>query len=322
MSSEVITGLNPTRQAFPLEAPRLQLRHGALPAGRDNLFICGMFTSSYTELAQRLLSSLRTIDVTYALFEVPTVHTSISSKGTHDPVYTKANFIWHMLARTQRPLLYLDVDCVVRRYPQLILELSAKGHDFAIFNWLAQERNDAYVPAAVQPRDVTGYSYYQHAYHVDFDAQDQLQASGAAQLWGPTTAAQELLAAWFATIQANPGVPDDVCLDFTFNNPQGQWLGLRPSWLPKSYARYPWWIFDEPIIDHPDIPYQGAVAQIDDPQGRQQYYPERTKPRSTAPFIPRDCLIDVRDGRVWRRDGQHLSATSQRWAGKLWPLSA
>jgi hypothetical protein len=25
---------------------------------------------------------------------------------------------------------------------------------------------------------------------------------------------------------------------------------------------------------------------------------------------------------VWRLDGQHLSATPQRWAGKLWPLSA
>jgi hypothetical protein len=311
---------------FPAAAPHMVLSHGAIPAERVPLLICGMFTPSYGAVAERLVRSLQALDLAYTLFEVPTVHNSISLKGSSDPVYTKANFIWHALERSHCPVLYLDVDCVVMRSPELIQRAVDRGHDFAILNWLAQDQNEAYVPIAAGAA-AAGMSalprYYQQSYHVDRATEEQLLCSGAVQLWNRTPASQALLAAWFGTILAQPTVSDDECLDFTFNNPSGSWRSaLRHYWLPKSYARYPWWIFDEPVIDHPDIPYQGTErAQLSDPAGRKQYYPERAGPRTSAPFIPRDCVIDTQTGNIFRREAAQLVPTGKRWTQKLWPLT-
>jgi hypothetical protein len=310
---------------FPAAAPRMTLRYGSIPDGHDAPLICGMFTPSYALLAERLVGSLLPLGLPHAIFEVPTVHRSISPRGSDDPSYTKANFLWHVLGLANRAVLYLDVDCVVRRRPELVARLVAGGHDLATVNWLGPDRNDAYVPAlladnlrapAALPR------YYQHSYHVDFVTDEQLLCSGAVQLWGNTAAARGLLAAWFATIVVHPGVPDDECMNFTFNNPVGSWrAALRPSWLPKSYARYPWWIFDEPIIDHPDIPYQGAWNDVADPAARRSFYPERAAVRTTVPFIPRDCVIDVRTGEIFQLKHQQLAPAGRRWQQGIWPLA-
>jgi len=303
----------------------MSLRYGSVAPVSAPALICGMFTPSHRELAERLVRSLRAFELPHAIFEVPTVHDSISLKGRPDPVYTKANFIGYVLAQAPCPVLYLDVDCVVMHSPELIGRIAAAGHDFAIFNWLAQAQNDAYVPAPVPeaPGEVlTAPRYYQPSYHVDYATDQQLLCSGATQFWRKTPAAFGLLGAWFATILAQPRVADDECLDFAFNNPGGGWrAALRPFWLPKAYARYPWWIFDEPVIDHPDIPFQGdGRAVLADASGRKHYYPERASPRQEAPFIPRDCVIDTQTGNLLRRQGEHLVPTAERWTKGIWPL--
>jgi hypothetical protein len=311
---------------LPAAPPNMTLRYGSVPPVAASALICGMFTPSYRELAERLVRSLRAFELPHAIFEVPAVHDSISLKGSADPVYTKANFIWHVLERTACPVLYLDVDCVVTRPPELIGRIAAAGHDFAIFNWLAQEQNDAYVPAPVPEapgEPPAAPRYYQPSYHVDYATEQQLLCSGAAQFWRKTPAAVGLLGAWFATIRAQPRVADDECLDFAFNNPSGDWrTALRPFWLPKAYARYPWWIFDEPVIDHPDIPFQGdGRAALRDEAGRKHYYPERAAARKEAPFIPRDCVIDTKTGDILRRQAEQLVPTGERWTKGIWPLT-
>jgi hypothetical protein len=312
-------------EGFPLPAPRMTLRHGSPSRGHEAPLICGMFTPDYAALAARLVDSLQRLGLPHAIFEVPMVHRSISLKGSDDPTYTKANFLWHLLASTGRTVLYLDADVVVRKTPELVLRLAHSGHDLATVNWLGFDRNDAYVPSP-HPANANANGapprYYQHAYHVDAMTDEQLLCSGAVQLWGNTDAARGLLHSWFATIVAHPGVGDDECMNFTFNNPTGPWRALlRPYWLPKSYVRYPWWIFDEPIIDHPDVPYQGTWSDVVDPLGRRSFYPERAAVRTLEPFIPRDCVIDVQTGALFRLDEEQLVATGQRWPGPIWPLS-
>lgn len=312
--------------ALPISAPIMVLRYGALATGTEPMLIAGMFTPSYRVQAERLVGSLRRFNLPYAIFEVPTVHHSISLRGGSDPSYTKANFIWHVLAAARRPVLYLDVDCVVMRSPDLITQLARDGRDFAILNWLTQDKNDAYVPVVLPQVNSQAPPawprYYQHSYHVDLVTADQLLCSGAVQWWGDTAPARELLCAWFATIEAQPRVADDECLDFAFNNPVGSWrTELKPFWLSKSYARYPWWIFDEPIINHPDVPSQGGDrGRINDSAGRRMYYPERAKVRNPSPFIPRDCVIDAATGFIWQRVDQQLRLKVERWTHKLWPL--
>jgi hypothetical protein len=297
--------------AFPAPPPNMTLHFGAMPSAGDPMLIVGMFTASHVATAQRLLASLRRFSLPHALFEVPIVHRSISPKGTPDLTYTKANFIWHAIQMVERPVLYLDVDTVIRHKPELIFRLIAEGHDFAILNWLAQDNNDAYMPVVLDPARGSKNPqtrFFRYSHHIDLLSNDQMVCSGAVELWGPTPAAAALLAGWHETIHAQPGVPDDQCLDFAFNNRIGGWQKtLRPYWLPKPYARYAWWIFDEPIIDHPDFPYSGTgQPEINDPSGRQRLYVDRAALRRTPPRIPRDCIIDTKTGELLRIQNKSL----------------
>jgi len=213
---------------------------------------------------------------------------------------------------SQRPVLYLDVDCVVRSAPKLIQRLIKGENDFAIMNWLAQDNTEAYVPIEIQyatGEKIRSDRFFQFSYSIGHEAQDQLICSGAVQFWCPTPAAENLLARWHATIIANPGVPDDKCLDFALNNPSGDLpMQLKPFWLPKAYARYAYWIFDEPVIDHPEFPSSGDDgAKLSESDGRKWFYPERARPKTEFPRIPRDCLVDVKMRQIVRYDGSHLT---------------
>lgn len=301
---------------FPVPEPNLQLRYGALPEGEEAYVIIGMFTASHCATVQRLLTSLDQFSLPYALYEVPSVHRSISPKGLPDLSYTKANFIWHVLQQARRPVLYLDVDTVIRKPPVYIEELVAAGRDFAILNWLALDSNDAFIPISVTTDASAGPTlnrFYRFSHSIDIYDPGQIICSGAAQLWGTTPAAADLLKAWHTTVATHPGVADDQCLDFAFNNRLGDWpKTLRPTWLPKSYARYAWWIFDEPVIDHPDFPYSGNdwLEIIDQPEAR-RFFPGKASPRSNPP-ISRDLIIDSESGQVFRVENQSLV-----WAGQL-----
>lgn len=90
-----------------------------------------------------------------------------------------------------------------------------------------------------------------------------------------------------------------MCLGFTFNNLGPRKDALRVCWLPKAYARFGWWIYAKPVINHPERPRRAsefAFAAILDPAGRQPYYADRAEVRNGNRLFPRDCIIDTKRG--------------------------
>jgi hypothetical protein len=245
-------------------------------------FVCAMFTASYRLKAERLAASLEQLGLAYALFETPHIHRSISGRGSDDIAFAKPHFIGEMLKRFGKPVLYVDADVVFRQMPVLIATLCADHVDFAIYNWLADSENDAWMPAG----DTGLWKFY---FAMDALSDSQLAASGAVQFWNNTQPAHALLAAWEAALTGFPGVQDDHCLDFAFNHAGD---GVHAQWLPKEYARYAFWMYADPVIDHPDFPApqagQFAALGMKRVDASQVTMPAQKK----RPF-PRDALIDT-----------------------------
>jgi len=226
----------------------MELRAGILDAPGNILFV-SMYTENYKELANRLTISMMAQGLPFAVFEVPTVHNSISEKGSSNLNYTKSSFVRKIIEQTGKNVVYIDCDCQVKKFPSLLFEIAEKN-DFAIFNWLSHEDNGVYVPL-VGSDDA---KFYRYSHSIDQVSESQLVCSGAVQFWSNKKASIELLEFWQKTIEENPGSADDHCLDFSFNNFKPSGAPIRYQWLPRSYSRYAWWIFTQPVIDHPQIP--------------------------------------------------------------------
>jgi hypothetical protein len=84
----------------------MALRYGMLPSGDEPFVVAGMFTASHKAAAERLVASLRSFSLPHAIFEVPTVHRSISHKGSDDLAYTKSelHLACDSICRTARPV--------------------------------------------------------------------------------------------------------------------------------------------------------------------------------------------------------------------------
>jgi hypothetical protein len=282
-------------------------------ARAGSYIVVAMFTGSYWEKAKRLAISCEKFRLPYALYEVPAVHRSISSRGTPEPNFTKANFIHRMLSQYRKPVLYVDADCEFLAEPELLEGMAKAGCDFAIYNWLADEHTDAFAPVEVNIGEgPTKKRFYAYSHSVEYFATNQLFCSGPVQFYGNSDAARMLLAEWHRTILAFPGTADDACLDFAFNNLGPRAETLRAGWLPKSYARYPWWIYVNPVIKHADMPnLENEFVPITDPAGRMRFYPERTEKRNEVRLFPRDCIIDTQERLVCRMIGNQLVAYSR-----------
>lgn len=278
-----------------------------------DFLVVAMYTDSYAEKAARLRASLESLGLPHELHRVPTVHDSISRKGTRDPAYTKASFIGRLLEQHRRPLLYVDADCEFRSAPALIGELLAGGTEFAIYNWAADRQTEAYLPAPIamgSPDGVSGsgprfYRFASKFVHYD---PTQLLCSGAVQLYADTPAVRLLLQAWQRNIEAFAGSADDHCMDYTYNNRDAALANLRAAWLPKEYARYGWWIYVKPVIDHPeyatDATHFKPVPQVG---GLKQFYPERAEVLKDAPLFPADCVIDVHARRLLKIENKAIA---------------
>jgi hypothetical protein len=276
----------------------------ALEAAR---FVVGaMMTPSHASFGARLSDSCRAHSLPLALYEVPAVHRSISVKGSDDLRYTKANFIRFLLDRFERPVLYLDVDCVVAQPPARVDDLLAAQVDFAIFNWLAEDHTEAYVRADVTAADgpVSSDRFYRFSHSIDSWSDTQLLCSGAVQWWNRTAPARQLLEQWQGVIERSPRSADDKSLDYAFNNfPAG--AALRAAWLPKSYARIGWWIYERPVIDHPEIPAPASgFVQLDELNGKRRIYTQALRPHEVAYVFPKDCLIDTQTRTLLRLSSQ------------------
>jgi len=255
-----------------------------------------MFTKSYQDKAERLAASLERFGVPYAIFEVPVVHRSISSKGSDDVRYSKPHFLTWALKHFDRPLLYIDSDCEVQQRPTLAWDLTVGQFDFAIYNWFADLMNDTWVPdpsLAEHRTPAGGPRYWQYSFNVDFFSTDQLLCSGCVQYWRNSTPALRLLEAWERENVILGKVSDDEVLDHTFNLHFADKSSMRPFWLPKEYARYVWWIYVQPVINHPDLPITFGKEGHFDKLGGQRVDPARIVEAEKARPFPRKCIIDV-----------------------------
>jgi hypothetical protein len=244
--------------------------------------VCAMSTPDYRPKAERLAASLDRLGLAHALFETPQVHRSTSPRGGEDLSFSKPRFIAYALREFHKPVLYVDADVVFRKNPQAIAALCAEDCDFAIYNWLADPINDAWRP---EP----GGRFWKFFFGVDLASDSQLMASGAVQLWNGTEAAFALLEDWEQSLLRHPKSEDDHCLDFAYNH--GTHSGLKPRWLPKDHARYAFWIYVDPVIDHPEFPtpVTGHFEQL----GSTRFDTAKLKRVTKQTQFPRDAVVDA-----------------------------
>lgn len=250
---------------------------------------CAMFTLSHYATAHRLIASLEQYGLHHALFQVPTVHRSVNARGEGDLSLSKPRFIRFLLERFGKPVLYLDGDVVLRREPKQIATLARKGCDFAIYNWLADSMNDAWRPEPGTP-------LWKFHFRVDLASDSQLMAGGAVQLWRGTEAAFTLLDDWDQSLRNHPVSEDEQCLDFAYNHASRD--GLKPHWLPKSYCRYAYWMYVQPIIDHPKfpLPMSGTFQQL----GSDRFDKTRIRRVEKDEPFPRDLVVDAAQKQLLR----------------------
>ncbi len=238
--------------------------------------ILSVATPSHSEASDRLNDSVKKMGLPYISIEVPTIHRSVSPRGTDDPDYCKPNLISAVMAELERPILYLDSDVVMEARPFLIEYLSAEDYDFGIFNWLSLPSNQAYKPTGSKHSGLTVYAF---SHGVDAISRTQLVCSGAVQYWGCSQNSIELLDRWRDCVTSNPESPDDHSLDYAFNNSRFADT-LKTFWLPRAYARYAWWIFDTPVLNHPDFPNPGlGFVPLAEFKGRPRIHMEQLSPR-------------------------------------------
>lgn len=288
--------------------------------------VCAFFTpgDGYERYARRLADSCRRHGLPHSLWRAPAVHCSISWRGNPDLAFTKPSFIGACLDRLGgAAVAYLDVDTVVTARPESWFAARTAGHDFAIYNWLADPHNETYLPAnhkLVSPEPQSRFYLFSH--RVEWRSEAQLICSGVTQFYAATAAARALLAGWQDTIARNPRSADDQSLNYAHNNPAPGAPPLRALWLDKGYARCPWWPHVPPVVLHPQIP---ALAQpfvpVAEDGGRRAVYTERCA-RNEAPLLfPRDGGVDVSTGIVFRLDAGGRPQPAGRHAGRFWIFS-
>lgn len=264
--------------------------------GNCGFLVATMYTPSYADRAARLRASCEALKLPLVSAEIPTIHNSISVKGSPDLRYTKPNFIRSLLQRHRRPILYVDADCVFRSHPVLVDELVAGGTDFGIYNWAADPDNEAFVPINIRSGgEIVRSRYFDLSHRVHWYSVSQAVLSGCVQLYADSDAAETLLQLWQGAIQRFPGSADDACLMHVLNNRDPRLDALSTYWLPKEYARYAWWIYVKPVIDHPEVPSlvnTGFAPIPEGPDGR-YFYPERCE--ITPAKFPFPCILDVQD---------------------------
>jgi Nucleotide-diphospho-sugar transferase len=298
-------------QIFPL--PFNSVRQ--ISGGREGRYVVGaMFTASHAEKAERLAASCERFGLQYAIHEVQVIHRSIYILGADDLAYTKANFIHHLLVTHGKPVLYLDADCEFVAEPELISELVRSDCDFAIYNWLADEYTDAFIPIelGVGPDGPPLKNrFFRYCRSVNWFTTSQLICSGCVQFYRNLELARQLLSEWYRTIAMFPGTADDSCLNFAFNNRAPPLSALNVRWLPKAYARISWWIYEKPVINHEEIPQIGAKLKFRnfddiDTGERRIWYPSAAELKSITGPLPRDCIIDAERGVFGKIVGDQL----------------
>jgi hypothetical protein len=264
--------------------------------------VIAMFTPDnpyYERYADRLEASCEKYQLPNAIYEVPHVHNSISRNGSKDLAFTKANFICFNMQRfPEKNILYLDLDMFFADYPHAINEISRSQYEFAVYNWLNDQHNEAYVPLNMKIEAGNIYSYvYRFSHHIGYYCPDQLICSGGVQFYRNSAEAMSLLESWQSVIANSPDSADDECLDYAYNNRDMNLIQLKSFWLDKPYLRLPWWPHVKPVILHKSMPMAGnGRSPVPVRNDRQRFYPGKCRIRMEEFFFPANYLIDTKNG--------------------------
>ena len=271
----------------------------------QNFIICSFFTENYIDKANRLIESLDEQNLNYKIFIVPTIHFSKSNKGSGDINYCMPKLISEVIKKYRKPILFVDCDMVFKKQPKLIFNFEKKNVDFAIYNWLEDNENDGYLPFKLNIKglkDNLKKILYANKVNIKLlnapNKEKQLLSSGGVVYFSEKKQSIKLLNIWIENIKKFPNVPDDQLLDYTYNYSSNLKNNLNVVWLSKSYCRIYWWIFSEPIINHPNhVTHRNeSFFKI---TGKERFKIENTIQRSKSK-IEENLFIDVIEKNIYK----------------------
>ena len=270
----------------------------------EEFLIVSFFTQNYKDKADRLINSLNNFNLNYKIFEVPTIHYSKSDKGSNDINYCMPKLIIDMLKQFKIPIIFLDCDLVVMKEPKLFYSLKEKNIDFAIYNWLEDSENDGYLPVKLKINSERGEieeTYYINSVNVKLlnnpNKEGQLFSSGGVAYFSESNSSINVLNEWLENIIKYPKAPDDQLLDHTFNYSSTVRKNLKVEWLDKSYCRVFWWIFSQPIIDHPGQMSHRVNDNFFKITGKERFKIENTIKRNSSK-VSKEFIIDAKNKKI------------------------
>tara|TARA_B100001939_G_scaffold261463_1_gene228508 strand:- start:125 stop:1030 length:906 start_codon:yes stop_codon:yes gene_type:complete len=270
----------------------------------EDFLIVSFFTQNYKDKADRLINSLNNFNLNYKIFEVPTIHYSKSDKGSNDINYCMPKLIIDMLKQFKIPIIFLDCDLVVMKEPKLFYSLKEKNVDFAIYNWLEDSENDGYLPVKLKINSERGKieeTYYINSVNVKLlnnpNKEGQLFSSGGVAYFSESNSSINVLNEWLENIIKYPKAPDDQLLDHTFNYSSTVRKNLKVEWLDKSYCRVFWWIFSEPIINHPGHMSHRVNDNFFQITGKERFKIENTIKRNSSK-VSKEFIIDAKNKKI------------------------
>ena len=270
----------------------------------EEFLIVSFFTQNYKDKADRLINSLNNFNLNYKIFEVPTIHYSKSDKGSNDINYCMPKLIIDMLNQFKIPIIFLDCDLVVMKEPKLFYSLKEKNIDFAIYNWLEDSENDGYLPVKLKINSEKGEieeTYYINSVNVKLlnnpNKEGQLFSSGGVAYFSESNSSINVLNEWLENIIKYPKAPDDQLLDHTYNYSSTVRKNLKVEWLDKSYCRVFWWIFSEPIINHPGHMSHRINDNFFKITGKERFKIENTIKRNSSK-VSKEFIIDAKNKKI------------------------
>ena len=270
----------------------------------EGFLIISFFTQNYKDKADRLINSLNNFNLNYKIFEIPTIHYSKSSKGSNDIKYCMPMLIINILKQSKVPIIFLDCDLVLVKEPTLFYSLKKKNVDFAIYNWLDDSENDGYLPVKLKINTERGdieKTYYINSVNIKLlnnpNKNEQLISSGGVAYFSESRSSMNLLNEWLENIIKYPKAPDDQLLDYTFNYSSTVRKNLKVEWLDKSYCRVYWWIFSQPIIDHPGHMAHRVNDNFFKITGKERFKIENTIKRNSSK-VSNKFMIDAKNKKI------------------------
>ena len=174
-STKTLAGHGVTRpKTFPIPFQPLRTMWGAMPVPRWSGRCLRPVTPKKLHVWR---TRERNSDCPMRSTRCPRCIARSAPETPRDLSYTKPNFIRHLIAAHNKPVLYLDADCEFRSESELIAELVRSRCDFAIYHGFADAYADRFVPVehwsgAKEPP--VPNRYYRFAGNIGFCSERQL----------------------------------------------------------------------------------------------------------------------------------------------------